>query len=66
MYMHVYIYIYIYMLIGIVDRVFTKGLENQGLIAVWVTPKTLKTVLDTSLLTTQHYKVRIKGKFEVY
>ena len=28
----------------------------------WVIPKTKKTVLDTSLLNTQHYKVRIKGK----
>ena len=29
-----------------------------------VIPKTLKTVLDTSLLNTQQYKVRIKGKME--
>ena len=27
-------------------------------------PKTLKMVLDASLLKTQHYKVRIKGKVE--
>ena len=27
-------------------------------------PKTLKMVLDASLLNTQHYKVRIKGKVE--
>ena len=27
-------------------------------------PKTLKMVLDTSLLNTQHYKVRIGGKVE--
>ena len=27
-------------------------------------PKTLKMVLDTSLLNTQKYKVRIKGKVE--
>ena len=27
-------------------------------------PKTLKIVLDTSLLNTQQYKVRIKGKVE--
>ena len=27
-------------------------------------PKTLKMVLDTSLLNTQQYKVRIKGKVE--
>ena len=30
----------------------------------WVIPKTLKMVLDASLLNTQHYKVRIKGKVE--
>ena len=29
-----------------------------------VIPKTLKMVLDTSLLNTQQYKVRIKGKME--
>ena len=30
----------------------------------WVIPKTFKMVLDTSLLNTQQYKVRIKGKVE--
>ena len=29
-----------------------------------VIPRTLKMVLDTSLLNTQHYMVRIKGKVE--
>ena len=29
-----------------------------------IIPKTLKMVLDTSLLNTQQYKVRIKGKVE--
>ena len=29
-----------------------------------VIPKTLKMVLDASLLITQHYKVQIKGKVE--
>ena len=29
-----------------------------------VIPKTQKMVLDASLLNTQHYKVRIKGKVE--
>ena len=28
----------------------------------WVIPKTQKIVLDTTLLNTQYYKVRIKGK----
>ena len=31
-----------------------------------VIPKTLKMVLDTSLLNTQQYKVRIKGKVEQF
>ena len=31
---------------------------------VRVIPKTLKTVLDTSLLNIQQYKVRIQGKVE--
>ena len=30
-----------------------------------VIPKTLKMVLDTSLLNTQQYKVRIEGKVEL-
>ena len=35
-----------------------------GSIPGGVIPKTLEMVLDTSLLNTQHYKVRIKGKVE--
>ena len=31
-----------------------------------IIPKTLKMVLDTSLLNTQQYKVRIKGKVEQF
>ena len=31
-----------------------------------VIPKTLKMVLDTSLLNTQQYKIHIKGKVEQY
>ena len=50
--------------IGLVGRVFTNGLEDLGSIPGRVIPKTLKMVLDTSLLNTQHYKVRIKGKVE--
>ena len=37
---------------------------NLGSIPGRVIPKTLKVVLDTSLLNTQQYKVRIKGKME--
>ena len=54
----------IYRLIGLVDRVFANGLEDLGSIPGRVIPKTLKMVLDTSLLNPQQYKVRIKGKME--
>ena len=45
-------------------RVFADGLGNLGSIPGRVIPKTLKMVLDTSLLNTQQYKVRIEGKVE--
>ncbi len=45
-------------------RVFSNGPVDLGLIPGRVIPKTLKIVLDVSLLNTQHYKVRIKGKVE--
>ena len=38
------------------------GPGDRGSIPGRVIPKTLKMVLDTSLLNTQHYMVRIKGK----
>ena len=38
------------------------GPSDLGSIPGRVIPKTLKMVLDTSLLNTQQYKVRIKGK----
>ena len=41
-----------------------NGPGDRGSITGRVMPKTLKMVLDTSLLNTQHYKVRIKGKVE--
>ena len=50
--------------IGLVGRVFANGLGDLGSIPGRVIPKTLKIVLDTSLLNTQQYKVRIKGKVE--
>ena len=50
--------------IGQVGRVFTNGLGDLGSIPCRVIPKTLKMVLDTTLLNTQHYKIRIKGKVE--
>ena len=50
--------------IGLVGRVFANDPGDLGLIPGRVIPKTLKMVLDTSLLNTQQYKVRIKGKME--
>ena len=49
-------------LIAIVGRVFANGPGDLGSIQGRIIPKTLKMVLDTSLLNTQQYKVRIKGK----
>ena len=51
-----------YQLIGLVGRVFTNGLGDLGPVPGQVIPKTLKMVLDTSLLNTQHYEGCIKGK----
>ena len=41
-----------------------NGPGDLGSIPGQVIPKTQKMVLDASLLSTQHYKVRIKGKVE--
>ena len=49
-----------------VCRVFVNDPEDWGSIPGRVIPKTLKMVLDTSLLNTQQYKVRIKGKVEKF
>ena len=45
-------------------RVFANGLGDPGSIPGRVRAKTKKIVLDGSLLNTQHYKVKIKGKVE--
>ena len=45
-------------------RVFANGPGDLGSIPARVIPKTLKMVLNASLLNTQHYKVRMKGKVE--
>ena len=60
------IFIYSDWLIGLVGRVFANGPGDLGFIPGRVIPKTLKMVLDTSLLKTQQYKVRIKGKVEQF
>ena len=48
----------------ITQRVFSNGLGDLGSIPGRVIPKTLKMVLDTSLLNTHHYKVCIKEEVE--
>ena len=53
---------YNHRLIGLVGRMFANGPGDLGSIPDRVIPKTLKMVLDTSLLNTQQYKVCIKGK----
>ena len=47
---------------GLVGRVFANGSGDLGSISGHVIPKILEMALDTSLLNTQQYKVRIKGK----
>ena len=56
--------IYRYWLIGQMGWVFANGPGDLGSIPGRVIPKTRKMVLDTALLNTQQYKVRIKGKVE--
>ena len=43
---------------------FANGTGDRGSIPGRVIPKTKKIVLDATLLNTQYYKVRIKGKVE--
>ena len=44
-------------------RVFDNGPEDLSSISGRVIPKSQKIVLDATLLSTQHYKVRIKVKW---
>ena len=46
------------------SRVFANGQGDQDSISGRVIPKTQKMGLDAALLSTQHFKVRIKGKVE--
>ena len=48
--------------IGTMIRVLANGPEDRGSIPGRVTPKTQKMVLDATLLSTQHYRLRIKTK----
>ena len=50
--------------IDIVGRMFANGSADLSSIPGHIIPKTLKMVLDTSLLNTQKYKVHIEGKVE--
>ena len=54
----------IYDRFGLVGRVFTNGPGDLCKIPGHVLPKTFKMELDTSLLSFQQSKVRIKGKVE--
>ena len=56
--------VYLNRLIGLVATLFANGPKDQGSIPSGVIPKTLKMVLDASLLKTQHYKVHINSKVE--
>ena len=50
--------------ITLLGRVFTNDLGDLGSIPGCIIPKTLKMVLDVSLLNTQQYKVHFEGKVE--
>ena len=54
----------LYGFIGLMSRVFANGPKDGGSIPGQVIPKTQKMVLDVTLLSTRHYKMRIKGKEE--
>ena len=55
---------YVNRLIGLVGRLFVNDLGDLGSIPGRIIPKTLKMVLDTSLLNTLQYKVCIKQSRE--
>ena len=63
-YFYIYTYILKYIRIGPRNRVFASGLGDWGLIPGRIIQKTQKMVPDATLLNTQHYMVRIKGKME--
>ena len=50
--------------IGLMSRVFANSPGDHCSIPGQVIPKTQKMVLDSALLNTQHYKVRIMDKVE--
>ena len=56
--------LFFYWPIGLMSRVFANDPGDRGSIPGRVIPKTQKMVLDATLLSSQHYKVLIKGKVE--
>ena len=46
------------------SRVFANGQRDRGSVPGRVITKTQKMLLDAALLSTQYYKVNIKGKME--
>ena len=54
----------VYILWSLVSKVFANGPGDLGSIPGRIIPKTLKMVLDTPLINTQKYELRIKGKVE--
>ena len=48
--------------IDLIGTVFANGPGDRASIPGRIIPKTQKMVLNSALLNTQHYKVRIKGK----
>ena len=64
-----FIYIMYNNLVYIIIILYIYDMQKNGLVYIYIyiyIPKTQKMVLDSSLLNTQHYKVRIKGKVEQY
>ena len=53
----------VYIYVGIMVRVFANGRET-GVQSLVESYQRLKMVLEATLLNTQNYKVRIKGKVE--
>ena len=58
------VFIWWWLLFGLVARVFVNGPGDLGSVPGRVIPKTLRMVLDTSLLNIQQYKVCVEGKVE--
>ena len=62
-YIHIYIYIHVYLYAYIYVYIYIC-IWDRGSIPGRVLPMTQKMLLDAALLSTQHYKVWIKGKVE--